>query len=280
MADVAISDLAALTSLAVGDLLLVTDDSESGAEKSKKITMATLRDYLLITGYYHRPQFIYKDADEIYVNAGFYDVAGKFSAWASQLTLDIGTPSASTWYYVYLDYSAITSGTALTASEFIFSTTAPTWSNTYKGYYNGSDRCCFAVLTDASANILEFDHIGNKIVFADSISERTYGAVTANTWTDIDCATSIPGFSTSGLVTIYIQSRSTAAGSAYWRKNGQSGSTGHYIGTVDRINTADTRVAWTGPVITDSSQIFEVKVTNYAHGVSVDGHGWYLPAGM
>ncbi|GAH01143.1 unnamed protein product, partial [marine sediment metagenome] len=113
MADVAFSGLSALTSLAVGDLFCLTDIN-GASEKSVKVTLATLRDFLIITGQYLRPTFTYKDEDEIYVDGGFYDVDGKYCAWASQLTLDIGSPSASTWYYVYIDNSDVTSGTALT----------------------------------------------------------------------------------------------------------------------------------------------------------------------
>lgn len=278
MANVALSGLTELTSLAAADLMLVTDDSEAGAEQSKYIQLSTLRDYLMITGSYVRPQFTYKDADEIYVGGGFYDVDGKWSAWASQLTLDIGSPSASTWYYVYADYSAITSGTALTASEFIFSTTAPAWSESKKGFFNGSDRAVFAVLTDSSSNIKEFFHSGDTVIFADYISDRS-ASNSATSWEDVTL--SIPACCRLGLVSFVMYGGANSNNFFYWRTNGQSGTTGHAIASSRKLSNGTAQYAINdATVMTDSNKKIEVKCISSSLSMGVYTNGFKLPVGM
>lgn len=280
MANVAISGLSELTTLGAADLFIVTDDSEAGAEQSKYIQLSTLRDYLMPTGQIIRPQFVYKDADEFYINGGgFYDVDGKFSGWASQLTFDVGSPSASTWYYLYADYSDITSGTALTASEFVASTTAPTQSHSKKGFYNGSDRCVFAYLTDASSNLVEFFHDGGDyVLYANMVSDKALTDIDT-TWTDVTLT--MPEFATKANATFRTyRPGNQDAKWPLWRTNGQSGTTGHYVcspvadgGIVNSFGATD--------VITDSSQIIEVKMSGSNNQqMAVYTNGWYFPAGM
>jgi len=228
-----------------------------------------------------RSQFVYKDADEIYINAGAYHHVGTVSQvvyWSSQLTIDIGSPDASDWYYLYIDDSAVVSnGTnLLTASEFLFSNTEPAWSDAKHGWYNGSDRCIFAVLTDGSSNIKEFFHDGGNLVkFADDITTNSSGNITTS-FADAN-ALSIPKFSTRGLVHFawtYVDASSTVL----WRTNGQTGSTGTrcvsaVAGSTFNFNTCD--------VITDSNQIIEVKESATSNNlIDIWTTGWYFPAGM
>lgn len=276
MADVKFSDLAELTTLATNDLIAATDTSESGAEKSKKVQLSTLRDWLIITGHYNRPSFVYKDADEIYVNPGFYDVDGKYATWASQLTVKLSDADASTWYYLYLDYSGITSGTALTASEFLFSTTAPSWSNAKLGYYNGSDRCCFAVLTNGSSNIREFNHDGgNYVGYVSRFTDRTEANLTT-TFTDVTLTA--PGFC--GAVEVLISNRDANNGlvNTLYRKNGSSESTGLQI--INGVG-GDVEAWYSGKLFTDTSQIIELKHnTGTNRKCAVYSVGWYFPEYM
>jgi len=103
-----ISDLTALASADDADVFPIVD---TDANATKKITWAALKAALSTIGKTQRAQFSYKDADEIYADAGFYDCDGKVSYWISQLTLQLVGGAASTLYYLYLDYSAITSST-------------------------------------------------------------------------------------------------------------------------------------------------------------------------
>jgi hypothetical protein len=284
MADVAFSDLTALTSLQRADLICATDDSESGAEKSKKVTMGTLQDFLMPTGFHIRPQFTFSSGTSLLIGPGASDVDGKYAYWVSQLTETLSGLSANTQYYVYLDYSAITSGTAVTATEIIVSSTAPSYSNTKVGWYNGSDKCIFGFLTEAaSTNMREFFHDGDVLLYADYIEERAKAALTAQTWTDVDMASAIPGFCTGALVTFRGNGVSTTGTNILWRTNGQTASTGHFIFELDKQNSVNLRPATQAMVVTDPSQIIEIyssvaAVDTHQVGVYVDG--WYFPVGM
>ena len=275
MANVALSELSELTSLAAADLLLVTDDSEAGAEQSKYIQVSTLRDYLLESGTYLRPQIVYKDADEVYVNGGFYDVAGKYGEWSSQLTVQLSGASASTWYYLYADNSEITSGTALTANEFAFSSTAPAWSNSYRGYYNGSDRAIFAVLTDANGDIREFFHCGDYVQFANQITSQSLTDIDT-TWTDVTL--SIPAMCNRAGVTFYSYHNGGSESLLYYRTNGQTGTTGQFVSVTNA--SVDKQVNFV-TVFTDSNRKIEIKHDkSSSNRAAVYTNGFYLPAGM
>jgi hypothetical protein len=285
MANVDFSGLTALTSLAVGDLFCVTDVSEGVVEKSKNITLATLRDYLMITGSYVRPQFTWSSATVLKVGAGFYDCDGKYSYWVSELSETLAGLAAATRYYVYLDYSAITSGTAITATEIIVSSTAPTYSHSKVGWYNGSDRCIFSFLTEAaSTSMREFVHVGEKVIYANQITERARAVLSsASGWTDVDMASAIPAFCRAADVTfdLYGPQNVDPPSPVYWRTNGQTGTTGHLIGRLDKDNSVETIDYFPCTVTTDSGQIIEIQFTSGATqqiGVYVDG--WRFPIGM
>jgi len=276
MANVKVSALSALTAPADADVLLIVDDSEASVEKSKKVTAAALKAYNMVGGYLQRAIFTWKDADEIYVGAGCYEVAGKIALWSSQLTKQLSGPTASTWYYLYLDESAITSLTAITATELIWSTTAPSWSHTYRGWYNSADRCIFAVRSNASSQIAEFYQQGDDVIFADDITNRAMANLSTS-WTDVTLT--IPAFTQCGLCTINTYyNGSLGANYCYWRTNGQTGATGHLVCYVGNNIVRSTNSL---QVYTDSSQIIEVKMTaagNYQAEVLTYGHK--LPSGL
>jgi len=279
MANVAFSDLAELTSLAAADLLCVTDSSEAGAEQSKYIQLSTLRDYLLITGTIQRPQFTWSSGTSLLIGAGFYDVAGKWAAWTSQLTETLSSLSANTAYYVYLDYSGITSGTAVTATEVLISSTAPTYSQTYRGFYSGSDRCIFGFKTEtSSANMREFFHSGNRVMYANCITDLSATDIDT-TWTDVTL--SIPGFATGANATFTTARPGNQDGKCpLWRTNGQTGTAGHYVsgpvadgGLTFNLGATD--------VITDSTQKIEVKMSGSNNQtLAIYTNGWCFPVGM
>ena len=217
-----------------------------------------------------RSKFVWKDADEIYIYAGAYHHAGTKTQvvyWNSALTSDIGAPDASDWYYLYLDDSAIvTAGTnLLTATEFVWSNTEPAWSDAKHGWYNGSDRCIFAVLTDGSSNIVEFFHDGGeKVIHAGYITSVSGGTYNTS-WLDVDFAAAMPKFSTKGEITL--SSGSTAL--YYWRVNGQTDTVGH----IGQLGYNDIEI------ITDSSQLIELKTASEVT-ISVLLNAWYFPAGV
>jgi len=241
-----------------------------------EVDAVAINGYRSLLGYTQRAQFTKKDDDEIYLAAGSYEVDGKWAQWTSTLTKQISA-NANTWYYFYLDYSEITSGTAITATEIIAVSTAPTWSVSKHGWYNGSDRCIFAVRTDADSDILEFFHNGDRVYYAESISAYNDDVDT----TFIDVTLSIPAFSQIALVYFYLDANGDVANaSAAWRINGQTSSSGqHLIGVV--VSTSIAEVSGGVLVMTDTSQKIEVHYSAAGdHRLTIATEGWGFPVGM
>ncbi len=92
-----------------------------------------------------------KDADEIYVDAGNLLIKDSHYYLASQLTIQISNPVASTVYYVYA--TAPPSGLTLSTNEISISSTAPSYNASYSEYYSGNSRLIGILKTDASAEI-------------------------------------------------------------------------------------------------------------------------------
>lgn len=244
-----------------------------------------------IPGYLSSSKFAWKDADEIYINPGMYQhngTANQLVYWNSQITFQLqsaGSNSASDdygadgWHYIYLDDSAIVTQASplLDADCFLNETTAPSYSVTKHGWYNGSDRCIFAVYETSDA-ILEFYHDGGDFVrYADFRLERA-GADLDATFTDIDCASSIPGFSTKAKMYGGLEVK-TDDGEVYVmsRVNGQTGSSGIPFLGLERIGTD--QIIWgETDIMTDSSQIVEVKMSRAGDDTFGAGIiGWYFP---
>ena len=222
-----------------------------------------------------RAKFNYIDADQISAEAATYMCKDKYCFWTSTITTTaIAAPAANTTYYLYLDYSAITSGTPITNAELIWSTTKPSFNTTYRCLMNGDDRCIFAVKTDGSNNIREFFHNGEFIAYADDIADAN-NIDTDTAWTDVTLT--IPEIAIMASVelrSVYVD----VAVTAYWRTNGQAGTTGHRFAYV---SAAAYNIHNTLIVVTDNSQKIEFKVDG-AGGtlLSARTQGWYLPPGM
>lgn len=244
-------------------------------------------------GYAERTSFAFKDTDEIYINPGRYHHDGtseQMVYWDSQLTFQFGAGgsnasssalAASDWFYLYIDDSAVvTLGAALlTDAEFVAVTTAPTWSNAKHGFYNGNDRCVGAFLTNASSQIIEFFHDGGELFhYADMV---IIGSMSNTSWTDLDLSSNVPAFSTKAQATFYVYGDTVGGeGDGYWRTNGQTGTTGHWVGVGRAVSTYLYKSINTTQVITDSSQVIEWKVSDNDATIQCRLSGYYFPRGM
>ena len=235
-------------------------------------------------GNYNRAIFTYNGGTTAYtvkVKPGVYFCKDKYCQWSTELTTGaIGTPAADTWYYLYLDYSAITSGTAITNSELVWSTDAPAYNATYRQWLrtstNTDDRCIFAVLTNSGpSNILEFFHDGGEFV--------SYGADIADiSTTDVDTGwaqdvtLSIPSLSTKALCTFY-HKYIDGASEQFWR-NKDSAGTGHFLSAAGLVADVDLTVSTI--VTTSSAQKITVNhsVSN-GNQATVWTNGWFFPIG-
>lgn len=225
---------------------------------------------------FHRSMFEYNDADQIDVGAAMYMCKDKYCFWTSILTsIAIAAPAINTWYYLYLDYSAITGGTEITNVELIWSTSTPTWNGTYRQWLNGDDRCIFAVRTDGSSNILEFFHVDDLIQFADEIVVESDTLLTT-TFADATAFT-MPDFARMALAWAR-WSYSDVSTSLHWRTNGQAGTAGH---TLCHVGSSVTSTVAVFSPVTDSGHIIEFKeALSAANTYYLNQSGWYLPTGM
>ena len=223
-----------------------------------------------------RSQFTYSDADQITCGAAQYMCKDKYCYWISTLTTNAtGAAGGADWWYLYLDYSAITSGTAITASELIWSITEPTYNTTYRQWMNGDDRCIFAVRTAADNSILEFFHDGDLVVFADAI--KVTDAVVGGTTNWTDSTQIVPKFSRKAEVIFYGYPGDVSP-LVYWRSNGQTGTDGHFI---FYLVAAGEPTVNTLSVITDASGIIEYKFSIAGTvQMTIFTSGWYFSTGL
>lgn len=71
------------------------------------------------------------------------------------LTKAISALSNNTWYYIYVT-SPSGDNIIVAATDISVSTTAPTWSETYKGWYDGNTRCIGFFKSNASGTMMYF----------------------------------------------------------------------------------------------------------------------------
>jgi len=226
-----------------------------------------------------RPYFTYNGGATAYTikaAGGQYWCKDKYCYWNSELTTAaIGSPAADDWFYLYLDYSAITSGTAITNSEFLWADTEPAFNHTYNGWYNGDDLCIFAVLCNSVPNnIVEFFHDGGSLVsYYDEIPDYT----NADPGTDFstEVTFSAPSFVRRVkcyFLTTYVDG---APGYSYWRNTDSAAGT-IIVGTVAAGTTKSTMES---VVYCNASSKIDIAVSAN-DTVSVQTLGWYLPSGI
>ncbi len=232
-----------------------------------------------IPGFLTRSKFEYKDIDEIYIGPGTYHHQGTTEQtvyWDSRLTKQLVGAASTTWYFLYLDNSAIVSaGTnLLTASELLWSSSSPVWSDSKHGWYNGNDRCIFAVITTITSQMREFYHSSDFVSWAARISDLATTDIDT-TWTDVSLT--IPSFATQAEVTIfgsYVDGDATTS----WRTDGQVANTGHAVSVYGSLSPEASN---TLDVITSIAQIIEVRNSaDNGNTVGVSTSGWYFPRGM
>jgi len=292
----ALANGGAINEFSIDGLMAGNSDT---AVSSEKVIVTYINPVRL--GYAQRSQFIWSDADQILIEPGVYHHDGttdQLVYWNSQLDFKLQSGGdnsdsddwgADGWHYIYLDDSAIdTLGSNLLDDTCFLNVTganaAPAWTVAKHGWYGDgvgtaetNDRCIFACYETGNA-ILEFFHESNLVLFADRIATRAAATLTT-TFADIT-ALRIPAFSKEADALFYSYYVSTVGGNngVWWRTNGQSGSTGHYVGA---LNDASAMAAVSARVITDSSGVIEMKeVLNTDYTYAVETNGWYFPVGM
>ena len=231
-------------------------------------------------GYLRRSKFTYNGGATAYTikcEPAMYMCKEKICQWITELTTTaIGTPSADDWYYLYLDYSAITSTTAITNAELIWSNTEPAWNDTYMGWYNGDDRCIFAVRTNSGPTNISNFHCdgGEKVALTSEIAE--YGAADPGTDFSQEITLDVPIFASKvGCIftTTFVDG---SPGFAYWRNTDDTSGLGSKIGLVSAGTTYCLTVA---DVFCNSDLKIDVKVSAN-DTLAVSTQRWYFPIGL
>lgn len=258
-------------------------------------TIAGTMTYDIMAGWVVRSTVAYKDADELYIGAGRYHHKGtteQIVKWDSQLTFQIGSggtngdssdAGTSQWHYLYIDDSAVdAAGTnVLTNTEFVNSTTAPTWSEAEHGWYNGSDRCIFAFYVNSSGNIDIF-RANDKIVYWNELYNTSFSFTAAFT----ACTFRVPAFADFQLVPVTLYATGAVDSRFYyWRTTDGAASGGHIIGYAYNSGSGDNRRDNTVNNIivqTNTSGQADFKVSNTASGTNsaLYQDGYILPRGM
>ncbi len=240
----------------------------------------------VVAGIAVRGKFIYKDANEVYINAAAYHHAGtaeQLVYWDSQLTKAV---TASTgWNYLYIDDSAVvTLGTnLLTATELLFSTTAPTWSDAKHGWYTGTDRCIFATYcTGANVQREFFSTGGGYVHFADDWAILASTDIDT-TWIDVTCYPPFPGGTVQLTITNEINTIQNAITKWYIRVDGQSGATGNLV-LISQFHTSFVpNLGENSIMIPTSVAANKIEIKTDLAGaaqVAIKQTGWYFPEGM
>lgn len=117
-------------------------------------------------GYYRRARFEISATgnDYIKLTGGRYHIDGVGIVYNAG-TIDYHLTSLATgvWSYIYIYESTLTGPGAITSANLIDSTTAPTYSTSKGGWYNGADRCIFMVNGTGSAAYRPFTY-SNELV--------------------------------------------------------------------------------------------------------------------
>lgn len=285
MSNVEASNLTVLTDPQVKYDLLFIYDKSTGVLKS--IAPGDLLVAYPLPDRFDRSKFSYNGGTTAYTikaKAASYRCKDKLCYWGDEITTDaITSPVASTRYYLYLDYSAITSGTAITSDELIWSTTAPTWSDTYRAWMNGNDRCIMGVITNSGpSNIYEFFHDGGDTVFWSAEAYSEIAGDVDSTFEDADFSGHVPGFCTRFNVDGHLDVKNPDASvTAFWKTKGQSETTGKILTMGTRIGT-DQSFGFSGvPVISDSSQVIQIATSRDGDDeVTIYVSSWVFPTGM
>lgn len=181
----------------------------------------------------------YKDADEIYIDSGALHIdngsAENVFCAQSQLTKQLTSLSASTWYAIYVDPPD--NGLSLAADDIEYSSTMPGYDQAKRGWYHPTNtdwRCIGFVYSNASSQVTGFT-IANQLY-------RLSAPITAQTWADgnvntsLDITLPIPLANMIAYVFYQAARYSTTAASAYLNiKGGTASGIGYIDGSCIKI---------------------------------------------
>lgn len=242
-------------------------------------------------GFVNRTSFGFGSTTTVTLGAAQYHHSGtveQLLSWASLLTFTFGASGSNAgsanlgnneFHYLYIDDSAVVTADThvITNSELLNLTTAPTYSETKKGWYNGSDRCIGAFRTNGSAQIVSFNHVGDRFLYGEIFQDANFGSVVGTDWAD-QCTHTIPVFvNMVDAVARWFYIGASAI--LYTRASSASTTTGTIMGAVVStsilnmcrgdiaVSTVDQKTEWRGDIGTNQN-------------LTVSTNGWLFPKGM
>jgi len=230
----------------------------------------------VITGTLNRPTFT-ANASSTQIDLlgpGGYHLSNNkgWVHWTGTIAYNFTTLAASTWSYLYLDESTISGPGIITSSNFTDSTTAPTYNSTKGGWYNGNDRCIFAVYGTGASSYTFFKNNGDLIQYEQRITDLASTPVTTG---GTDYSLTAPPFCIQILVT-FLGIYNTATAFLYWRETGSSGN-GHLFARISTSLVSDTNSVI---VHANSSQSINIYASATGCNAAINTDGFYLPKGM
>lgn len=223
-----------------------------------------------------RPQFVGLGTTALnIVGPGAYNVYGVGRVWfTSTLNYTLTSLAASTDSYVYIDKSSLLGQGPITVSNLIDSTTAPTYSESKGGWYNGDDLCIMGVYGLSGSTYARFSHDGGEFVSMYALTIDLAETAIDTTWTDQ--ALTIPAFSTRAAVT-FLHKYDSASAYGRWRRNGSSESPANLVTRVTSTGTDDINQL---VVMTDSAQTIEYSASASGSSLAIHTNGWFFGQGM
>jgi len=221
-------------------------------------------------GYIAGLLFQYASASSFTVTSGAIDILGKLYAAASTMTVS-GLSGLGANANQYIKVGAPSSGRTFGLAQVSLTATAPTWSDTYLGWYCGNDRVIGWLRTDASGNIRRFFVGGGVWSLVDSITEiSTTSPPTSATAFSL----SLPALGNmAAIVAIYINASSGSI-SAYNADNGSAAPLS--VGTVFQ-----NQGLISGILMTTSAQQIKWKcTTSSVYNAAIILHGAMIPSGL
>jgi hypothetical protein len=245
-----------------------------------------------LPGFIIRPQFIWKDADEIYIEPGVYHhngtseqmlevqatltwQAGSGGSNAASEDLDEGTLK---WQYLYIDDSE-TPTTPLTASDFVANYTRPTFNHAKGAFYNGNDRCVFIFQETAAGGILQFHHDGGSMIQLASSLALSTNLAAQQAWTDSEMLNAFPKLWTTNFTEQFFRLDYTGSSGLFSNRcNGSANGTRTHLG---RVSASTTSPAPNAIIVGDTDGITEFYNDDAAdNDLDQDLSNIYLPKGM
>lgn len=222
----------------------------------------------------------YKDADEIYIDSGALHIDNGSSeniyCAQSQLTKQLTSLSASTWYAIYVDPPD--SGLTLAAADIEYSATMPGYDQAKRGWYHGANtdwRCIGFVYANASSNIAPFCVDGEEWLATDAyLSSPVENATPSSTWTSYTMNVPIGGFTA---IVLVIGIRANADGTLMVRPTGLSGGGLAVLAVLSASARHDLIQHWQ----TGSSKQVDLKwYASTTNAIYVNARGFLVPKGM